>query len=68
MLEESHLSDAGPVMNNSHFVALPQSHSPLEFVPHGAIGAPGLLSLHNHTERSPLCRSDEKKLILVEDS
>ena len=27
ILEGSHLSDAGPVMDNSHFMALPQSHS-----------------------------------------
>ena len=33
-LEESHLSDAGPAMDNSHFVVLPQSHSS-EFVPLG---------------------------------
>ena len=35
ILEESHMSDAGSTMNNSHFVALPQSHSPPKFVPLG---------------------------------
>ena len=34
-LEESHLSDTRPVMENSHFMALPQSHSPQDFVPLG---------------------------------
>ena len=34
ILEDSHLSDAGPMMDNSHFVALSQSHSS-EFVPLG---------------------------------
>ena len=33
--EESHLFDAGSAMDNSHFVVLPQFHSPLEFVPLG---------------------------------
>ena len=33
-LEESYLSDAGPVMDSSHFAEL-QSHSLLEFVPLG---------------------------------
>ena len=35
ILEESHLSDAGPAMDNSHFVVLSQSHSSSEFVPLG---------------------------------
>ena len=34
-LEESHLSDAGPVADISHFVMPPQSHPLPEFVPLG---------------------------------
>ena len=45
--EESPPSDAGPVTDNLHFMAL---------------------SAYNPTERSPLCRSAEEKLVSVENS
>ena len=34
-LEESHLSSAGPAVDNSHFVAFLQSHSLSEVAPPG---------------------------------
>ena len=34
----------------------------------GGGGAPGPLSIHDHTEWSPPCRSNEERLVLVKDS
>ena len=66
-LEESHLSGAGPVQTIHtlwHFCSLSLFQSLLL---QSASGIPCLLSLHNHTEGGPLCKSDEKKSVSVED-
>ena len=68
ILEESQLSDAGLATDHLHCVALSQSHSLPEFVPLWWWWWTWPTYTHDHTERSPLCRSDEEKSVLVEDS
>ena len=66
-LEESPLSVAGPAADNLYFVVLSQSHSYLKFVPLGwwQCTLPGQFTWLY--KGSALCRSNEKKSVLVEN-
>ena len=66
-LEESHLSEIGLVMYNSHLVALPQSHSS-EFVSLGWWWCTWPAWPAQPYEMSPLCQRNQKRSISVEDS